>query len=434
MKRGWAAKVASAPLPQRLAGVLLGRLVVLVSVVLVAASAFPMLVVGPNTASGQVLWLTVAGALTLSAAYAVWLRSGRHLEQLANLQLVFDQVIWTAFVYLTGGASSGATALYGVSCLVGAALTGLRGAIIATVSGLGLYLLLGAALAYGWLSPPPDQPPQLWTVSSADLGYHAFVTLLVLVVVSALGAYLAERLRVQSGELVQAEARAVHAERLAVLGRVAAGLAHEIRNPLGAIAASVKLLESSTELTADERLLCELIRRETSRLDDLVSDMMDLARARKPERTQVDVARVAREVVTMAQHVGRAAGDVEVGYVGLETATVSADPAQLRQLLWNLLRNAVQASRPGARVEVRVEAGPGGLELSVSDEGEGLDAEAREQLFDAFYSTRTQGTGLGLAVVKRIADEHGFELSVESEQGRGARFTVSLGACSVTAP
>jgi signal transduction histidine kinase len=118
--------------------------------------------------------------------------------------------------------------------------------------------------------------------------------------------------------------------------------------------------------------------------------------------------------------------DVSVVYDGPEVLSIVADGAQMRQLLWNLVRNGVQASEPGGTVEVRVERGERGPELVVSDQGAGIDEEARERLFDAFFTTRSHGTGVGLAVVKRIADEHGFTITVESDRGQGARFRVNL--------
>jgi signal transduction histidine kinase len=110
------------------------------------------------------------------------------------------------------------------------------------------------------------------------------------------------------------------------------------------------------------------------------------------------------------------------------SAVVQADGAQLRQLVWNLVRNGVQASNAGDAVRVSVSVDPAhGVELSVTDTGIGIDDAAKERLFDAFFTTRSQGTGVGLAVVKRIADEHGFSIRVESLEGRGAVFRVALG-------
>jgi signal transduction histidine kinase len=144
---------------------------------------------------------------------------------------------------------------------------------------------------------------------------------------------------------------------------------------------------------------------------------------------RIDVARLVREVVELAGKSGRGVSDVAVSYDGPESAYVVADGAQLRQLVWNLVRNGVQASSAGDRVVVSLRAGSepdSRLELAVSDHGPGIAPEARERLFDAFFTTRSHGTGVGLAVVKRIADEHGFSVAVDSGTAKGAVFRVSM--------
>jgi two-component system, NtrC family, sensor histidine kinase HydH len=371
---------------------------------------------------------TLAVAFAVTALYAALLRSGRHMERLVVLQLVVDPALWTAIVYLSGGPSSGATSLYGLSCVTGAMLTGFRGAALAFGTGVVCFCTLIAGLWSGMIPPPPDQPAYVYHAQSEDWLYAVVVHLLAMFVVTVLAGSLAERLRVTGGQLALAEERADHAERLAVLGRVAAALAHEIRNPLGSISGSIQLLRVNSLLTQEDQRLCAIIVREASRLNDLVTDMMNLARPQRPMLVCVDAAATAREVVELAGQSGRGVSDVFVRYSGAERAPVAADAAMLRQLIWNLVRNAVQASSAGSTVTVTVrEASSGEVELCVHDLGVGLTAEAQERIFDAFFTTRAQGTGVGLAVVKRIADDHGFSIEVESESGQGATFTVGLG-------
>ena len=372
---------------------------------------------------------TFGGGFALTAVYAAILRRGRHLEFLADTQLALDQVIWSVVVYLTGGAASGATSFYGLSCLVGAALTGLRGASIAAVSGGICYGSLVTALAKGWILPPLDQPSAIYQPSSEELSFYVTVNLLVLMVVMLLAGTLADRLRWTGGALIAATERADQAERMAALGRLAAGLAHEIRNPLGSIAGSVQLLRSGKGLDDEDRQLCEIIQREANRLNDLVTDMVDLSKPRKPQLATVDAGVIAREVVALASKSGRAVSDVNVRFEGSEApALVEADNAQLRQLVWNLVRNAVQASEAGELVTVSVLREGRTIALSVVDHGVGIDEAQMPRLFDAFFTTRSQGSGVGLAVVKRIADEHGFMIHVKSEAGRGATFRVLMPA------
>jgi two-component system, NtrC family, sensor histidine kinase HydH len=246
--------------------------------------------------------------------------------------------------------------------------------------------------------------------------------------VALLAGSLAERLRAAGGQVVEAQARADQAEREASLGRLATALAHEIRNPLGSIAGSVRLLADNPDLSEEDQQLCDIIYRESRRLEELVGDMLKLAKPRRAEPVVVDVVTIAREVVELAAHSGRGVADVAVVYRGEDELKVLADAGLLRQLLWNLVRNAVQASRPGESVVVSVGEEGGRGTIEVVDRGSGLTEEAKTHLFDAFFTTRAHGTGIGLAVIKRIADDHGWEVGVRDTDGGGATFWVKLGA------
>ncbi|MBN1609767.1 MAG: two-component sensor histidine kinase [Polyangiaceae bacterium] len=382
---------------------------------------------GVGSTTLQAALLALAISFGASAVYAALLRQRKNTRRLNDVQLVFDQLSWSVFVYLTGGATSGAVSFYGLTCVMGAMLSGARGALVACLTGGSFYAAVSVGLHYGWLPTPPDQPAAVYALSRAELTYHIAITWLVLIVVTLLAGYLAERLRKAGGQLLKAEQRAQRAEQMAALGQLAAGLAHEIRNPLGSIAGSIQLLKMNPALSDDDRKLCEIVHRETARLNELVTDMVDLSRSRTPTRTEIDVAAVAREVVSLASGSGRASSDVHLEYEGVTSATILADGAQLRQLVWNLVRNGVQASRAGDVVQVSIHVQQGRVLLAVSDQGDGIHEAEKARIFDAFFTTRSKGTGVGLAVVKSIADQHGFTIDVLSEHGMGATFAVDLG-------
>jgi two-component system sensor histidine kinase HydH len=375
---------------------------------------------------------TVGIAYGLAAIYAVLLRAGRALAAVARVQLVTDQIIWTALVYITGGAQSGATSLYGLTCLSGAILLGVRGGILAALSSVAAFLTLCVGFALGFVRPPDDQPSGAYLTHGTEMGYTIIVNLLALGVVTLLASYLAERLHTTGGRLEIATARAEQAERLAALGRLAAGLAHEIRNPLGSIAGSIELLRTGGTLSGEDQKLCEIVERETARLNDLVGDMLDLSRPRAPAKAPIDLVSMARDVVVLAARSGRGA-DVSVRYEGPDAAIAFADAAQMRQVVWNLVRNAIQASSAGDEVLVRISedgegvGGEGGEQLlEVCDQGAGIPPETRERLFDAFFTTRAHGMGIGLAVVKRILDDHGFAVEVDSNGEHGTSIRVRI--------
>jgi signal transduction histidine kinase len=378
----------------------------------------------------RLVFFTIAASYALGGVYAVVLRSGKHLRALAYAEVVVDQVTWTAIVYVTGGATSGATSFYALSCLVGASLVGLRGSFTAAAAGAFSFFTLCVAFGQGWLLPPRDQS-SFYVTAWVDLVYPLLVNGLGILVVAILAAYLSERLRLAGGALDEANARALEAERLAVLGRIAAGLAHEIRNPLGSIRGSIEMLGESRHLGPEDKELCDIIRKEAIRLNDLVTDMLDLSKPKPSTVEDVDVVALAGDVVLLAARSERSAsGDVKVVYDGPKEAHLArGDGAKLRQVMWNLVRNAVQASPAGATVTVGVTPKGREVVLRVDDEGPGIAPEARARIFDAFYTTRTHGVGIGLALVKRIIDDHaplGARIEVVSPEKGGASFRVTL--------
>lgn len=375
-------------------------------------------------ASLRIVVLTLSVAFAFAAVYAIWLRTRRALNGLAWTQVFVDQSIWTVLVYLSGGPISGATTFYGLSAVLAAVTLGLPGALAAAAVGGALFIALVAGLARGLLVLPVDQPAFVWR-SSVFL-YPTVVSLLGLTVVAVLAGHLARRLQTESGQLALVTERAERAERLAALGKIAAALAHEIRNPLGSISGSIELIREAPGLGDDERRLCEIVRHEVARLNDLVGDMMDLSKPRIPTVQRVDLARLARDVIDLAQKGGRAEHDVPLIYEGPESLELDADGAQLRQVIWNLVRNAIQASGAGAPVHVRVARREHESLVEVTDRGPGIPPEMRARIFDAFVTTRSHGVGIGLAVVKQIVDAHEGVVEVEDAPDGGTTFRVRL--------
>jgi len=377
----------------------------------------------------RILLLTIVAGFLQAMAYAAILRRGKRLPALAWTQIVVDQLTWTAIVYVSGGAASGATSFYALTCLVGAVLVGQRGAAFAATVGVGIYSLLCAAFHFGWVHPPADQNAAGYAIGTHELVYPLLLNTLGVTVVALLSGYLAERLRLTGGALAAATARAHQAERLAVLGRIAAGLAHEIRNPLGSITGSIEMLRESKGLSDEDRRLCDIVEREARRLNELVGDMVDLSKPRPPRAEATDVSALAREVVALAANSARGT-DVAVRYEGpSEPALARCDGAQMRQVLWNLVRNAIQASPGGSTVIVQVEPRDAAVMLSVDDAGSGVPDDVGSRIFEDYFTTRTHGAGIGLAVVRRIMEDHapmGAKLAVERSVHGGASFRVTL--------
>lgn len=411
----------ASPLALRLAWLTAARLILLIGLFLATSLFYLREPFAFNTYSTRIVMVAFGVAFALAGTYAWLLRRGKQLERIGLVQLGLDQMIWTAFVYVSGGPTSGAVSFYALSALLGAAVLGPRGARSVGLVGIGAYLALCAGFVSHVIHAPPDQSNSGYVITPRELAFPVLLNVVGIFVVAALAGLLAERLQRAGGALARAEERIVAAERLALLGRVAAGLAHEIRNPLGSISGSVEMLREAPGLGPEDRELCDIVRREVKRLEDLVSDMMDVARPRAPSPEPVSLVRIARDVVSLAGHESRA--DVHVRYEGpTEGVFGFCDGALLRQVVWNLVRNGVQVSPPNSDVVVAVVEHGDDVELCVKDAGPGVPRLQRDLIFDAFYTTRTQGAGLGLAVVKRIMDDHaphGARLEVDTDSGNG---------------
>jgi two-component system, NtrC family, sensor histidine kinase HydH len=230
----------------------------------------------------------------------------------------------------------------------------------------------------------------------------------------------AEQLTVANQNLVAAEAAMRRSERLAALGQLSAGLAHELRNPLGSIKGSADLLaRSASQADPMARELAEIISAEVDRTNSLVTRFLDFARPLEPRRTLVDVTQVIDRAV-MRAHV-----EITRDYAPA-LSQMAIDPELMEQVFLNLVTNAAQASRPGAPITVRTRMIEGQAEISVIDQGSGIPADKKETIFNPFVTTKQNGVGLGLAIVAKIVDGHGGKISVESQPGKGSAFRILL--------
>ncbi|MFN7133449.1 MAG: ATP-binding protein, partial [Myxococcales bacterium] len=231
-----------------------------------------------------------------------------------------------------------------------------------------------------------------------------------------------QRLVAKLSALRQAQQNLLAEERLSVLGEAAAILAHEIRNPLGAVANGLSLLRRSTP---EQEGLLGIMGDEIARLDALTHDLLQLARPLEPRRQLVDLERLVRATVERLR-----AGRDDVRYLvdARARVRVHADPALLQLALENLLRNAAQASPARGEVRIIVSDASGATSVVVEDQGPGIDAVDRLRIFEPFFTTRASGTGLGLPIVKRIVQAHGGEVRVGGGAGGGARFEMLLSA------
>lgn len=217
-----------------------------------------------------------------------------------------------------------------------------------------------------------------------------------------------------------------HSERLAAIGRLAADMAHEIRNPLASMTGSIELMAHTSQLPADTQELMGIVMREAERLNKLISDFLDYARPREPDVAPFDLAAVLEETVWMFAHQRVEGVEVDVRSEVQGPITIEGDPNQLKQVFWNLLKNGAEALPGRGRITVRAHRTAGGAVVEVEDTGAGIAPADLPHLFEPFFTRKQKGTGLGLATVHRIVEAHGGRIEVESHAQRGTRFTISL--------
>lgn len=224
-------------------------------------------------------------------------------------------------------------------------------------------------------------------------------------------------------QLKKLEQRLHRADRLAAVGQLASGLAHEIRNPLASISGSVQLLMENEDISPEERRLMQIVVREADRLSALLTDFLVFARPSPPELGPTDISSLLDELCVMVRSDGRFS-QVELHRNYRPRITMQVDSGQFRQGIWNLLINAAEAMPGGGDLSIDVDTDR--CEIRIDDSGPGIPDEVMGKIFDPFFTTKDNGTGLGLATVYAIFEGHGGEVRVGSNERGGARFTVHL--------
>jgi signal transduction histidine kinase len=233
------------------------------------------------------------------------------------------------------------------------------------------------------------------------------------------------QLQLQSEKIGVIEEQLRHAEKLSALGELAAVLAHEIRNPLGALRGTAEILKDDYQPGDRKYEFLDIQIRETERLNRVVEDFLRMARPQPAELRECALREELETVITLVAADARRRG-IDLVLEPSPPVVVRADGEKLRQAFLNIVLNALQATPAGGRVTVSLTAGESGHDIRCTDTGSGMTPETQRRLFEPFFTTRTGGTGLGLTITRKIIEAHGGEVLVASEPGRGSTVTVRL--------
>ena len=393
-------------------------------------------------------WLALFGALALAApdnndaelqilaAFALFQIAEPRWPRLQTPRGAWAAVMGKlALSYLLIGVTGGVTSSFYLILLIpiisAATLLGPAGTAVVYALAVGSYLSFLLFLDWSRYTIPPDQVREL-AARALLLGMVAYVT-------HQLGRAnreqtlraqaAAEELAAANRSLQAAEANVRRNERLAALGQLTAGLAHELRNPLGTMKASAELLARSVpEDSPVARELAGYIAQEVDRLNALITRFLDFSRPLELRLERTDLHEVLdRAAAELARHQPPFEISIHRNY-SPDVKPFALDPVLLERVFYNLLLNAAQASPPGSLVTLKTRAYDSTVEASVTDRGHGIEPAQIENIFNPFFTTKPNGVGLGLAVVNRIVAEHGGRMAVESAPGEGSIFRVLLPA------
>jgi two-component system sensor histidine kinase HydH len=291
--------------------------------------------------------------------------------------------------------------------------------------------VLSFLFSYDW--PNTDFPLEYKKIFALNLLFIVITGQLVNLLAEAIRAQsakykaVADQLSETNKQLREAEAAVRRSERLAALGQLSAGLAHELRNPLGTIRASAEMLSRNVAQENEvAREVAGYISSEVDRCNSLVTRFLDFARPLALRLAETDLTQVIDRSIEM---VNREAQDHDIAIYrnyAPDVPPIPMDAELMERVFFNVLQNAVQASAPGSSVTVKTRTAGDMVETCVIDRGSGIDPKLIETIFNPFVTTKPNGVGLGLAIVSRIVDRHGGKMSVESQPGEGSVFHISL--------
>lgn len=374
------------------------------------------------------LYSLIAGLFFLSFIYTLLLNRIQYLTAFAYIQIFLDTVMVTLIVFLTGNFSSLFTFLYLVVIIYSGMLLHKKGTMIMAACSSIQYGILVDLEFYGVLIPSGMDvefaaTSQAWTY----VLYRILIFIVACFVVAFLSGLLAEQAQRSKKKLQAMETHVKRVEKMAAIGEMAAGLAHEIKNPLASLSGSIQILKEEVNFDPVHEKLMRIVLRETDRLSSLINNFLLFAKPPAGRTAIIDLEYAVLETVSAFENEIGTDHDITILKKITGGVWIEMDPAHLRQILWNLLLNAVEAVGENGRIQVRVDPVKYKYALiKIRDDGKGIPKEMFQSIFDPFITTKPKGTGLGLSIVHRLVEFYDSRLEVDSELGRGAEFTLRL--------
>lgn len=375
-----------------------------------------------------ILYGLIASIFLLSFMYAVCLYRIKRLILVAYLQIIIDTFIVTIILIVTGNYSSIFSFLYLVVIIYSSILIPIRGTmVIAAICTIQFGFMVDLEY-YGVILPSGTEDLLLASAYTWNqVIYKILITLTACFAVAFLSSFLSEQVRRTRNELRIIKDHVKRVDKMAAIGEMAAGLAHEIKNPLASLSGSIQLLHEDIRYNADHDRLMQIVLREADRLNSLVTNFLLYAR---PPAGKVEVMELEKILIDTAELFEKDAnndGRISTTQNIQSGIWISMDPFHLRQILWNLLINAAEAIDGEGHIHIELHSSKNKRAyIKVSDNGCGMSQEDINFIFDPFFTTKAAGTGLGLSIVHRILESYDALLDVESEINKGTTFILQF--------
>jgi two-component system sensor histidine kinase PilS (NtrC family) len=372
------------------------------------------------------LYGLIAAIFFLSIIYALLLDRVKKPILFAYVQILVDTLVVTVILFVTGSFSSIFSFLYLVVIIYSSILLSIRGTlIIAAICSIQFGIMVDFEY-YGVIYPFVADEAMLASYHPWNqVLYKILITMTACFAVAFLSSFLSEQVRSTRKELRDMENHVKRVEKMAAVGEMAAGLAHEIKNPLASLTGSIQLLKEDIQYDPDHDRLMQIILREADRLSSLANNFLLYARPPAGKIESIELEKVITETAELFEKDASNDGRITTTKKLQPNIWVSMDPVHLRQILWNLLLNASEAIEGQGVIDIEMYEQKGKRAcIKISDNGCGMSSEELKSIFDPFFTTKPSGTGLGLSIVHRILEAYDFWLNVESEVNKGTTLTI----------
>ena len=368
----------------------------------------------------------ISGAiLGLSVVYLVWLRWKKYLYGLAYFQVILDTFIVTAIVFVTGGYHSIFTFLYLLVIIYAAMLLLARGSFaVAMVSSIQYALIIELEYLRIIVSVSESQPLSL-LVAQHHILYRIVIIISACFATAALSGILALQLKTARKDLRIAQEHLKRVEKMAVVDEIVSGIAHEIKNPLASLSGSIQMLKEEMAPTGDNDKLMEIVLRETERLKQIVTDIRLIAKPSRANAELINLSKAIDDVKILFDNTPKWHDRIHIMTRLERDLHVYMDAVHLQQILWNLIKNAAESIEDKGKITIALfSPRHKRIYLTVRDTGIGIDQKTASHIFDPFYTTKSDGTGIGLSIIHRIVDTYDGMIDFESIPGKGTVFTL----------